>query len=443
MRPAIDRRGQDLWGPLSNAPVAQSDLGGLSMSPRIALVVLSWMAILHLATPGMVNARPAPSATAEKEVVRGTNRFAWRMYAFQCKEDPRADSFLSPYSLYAAFAMMHEGARGSTAGQLARVFGFPPTGSAGMLGQGLQTLTATLESRASRGRYDLSVANTLWVSKKCRLLPKYMQLIAGIYQATCRQVDFSKPEEVRQQINAKIAEQTRQRIRDIIPPRVLQPTTPLVLANAIYFKSTWAAPFQKGRTSSQPFFLDSGKNRQVQLMMRTGTHNYFEAPDLQVLALPYKGNDLSMLIFLPSRRSGLKKLEATLNADRVEDWLRRLAPREVAVWLPRFKLEHGFLLDLPRATALGMPLPFSPEGDFSGMAPKGAVRIGLVLHKAFIEVDEQGTEAAAATIIVGAPRGAAPPPVRRVVFRADHPFVFAIRDNSSGALLFVGRLTGN
>lgn len=250
---------------------------------------------------------------------------------------------------------------------------------------------------------------------------------------------------MRQTINNWVAQQTQNKIQDILPPGTINSDTRLVLANAIYFLGAWTYAFAETNTSTQPFFLSSTKEVQSPLMHQPAlaggvTFNYLETTNFQALELPYASNQLSMVILLPKRIDGLRQLEQQLSPSFLSNLLAQMSPQNVEVFLPRFTNE--FSLNLTKTLPqMGMSDAFTPGvADFSGMDEMRDLFLSLVLHKAWVQVNEAGTEAAAATVVVGttAIAGGGPPPPG---FRADHPFVFFIRDTQTGNLLFLGRLT--
>jgi serpin B len=378
-------------------------------------------------------------AGARAAVVAANTAFALSLYAELAGGSER-NLFFSPASISAALSMTSAGARGETAAEMTRVLRFALTPE--RLHAAFGELVA--EMRIALGR-ELSVANALWAQKEYAFLPEFVALVRARYGAAFEEVDFRRdPEGARRAINAWVAEQTKDKIRSLIPPDALQPLTRLVLLNAVYFKGAWELRFPAGRTAARPFYRLNGGTVDTALMRQdAGAFRYLEDEGVQLLELPYAGGAMAMVVLLPKERDGLPGLEKALNAARLGQWLDDLArrrPREVIVDLPRMKIEASFQLD-DMLRRLGMRRAFDERAaDFSGMAsdPLG-LYLGAVLHKAFVEVNEVGTEAAAATAAVMVTRSAMIPE-RTPVFSADHPFVFLIRDTRSGSLLFLGRL---
>ena len=286
---------------------------------------------------------------------------------------------------------------------------------------------------------QLSVANSLWPQREYSLLQEFLSLIEQHYGVRISAVDYAGDSDgARIQINAWVEEQTENKIRDLIPSGVLTALTRLVLVNAIYFKGNWASQFEPSLTYETPFWVTPAQEVPVPMMGQTGEFGYAEWDELQVLEMPYVGDELSMVVLLPGEGGDLAKLEDALSPENLDRWTKNLQRREVQVFFPRFRLSARFRLDHALAS-LGMIDAFDMDkADFSGMdGLKHWLYIAAVLHKAFIEIAEEGTEAAAATAVVVAARSIPLPPP---TFRADRPFLFLIRENRTGSVLFLGRV---
>jgi serpin B len=370
----------------------------------------------------------------EAALVRGNAGFTFDLYARLRGRE--GNVFFSSYSISNALAMTYAGARGSTATQMASALHFP------FAGERLHRASGQVirELNGSRG-VELHVANALWTQAGFPIAPDFQAIARDSYGAGVPQLDFRRtPETARTAINAWVEQQTRDRIKDLVPEGAVTADTRLVLTNAIYFKGAWMRPFPAAETRTGTFAVSAGRAiGGVPLMNRRGGFRYLDGGSFQALELPYEAGDLSMVVFLPRRVDGLAELEQSLTAARVTEWLAGMTPDDVAVTLPRFKVIAQF--ELKRAlTELGMPLAFSPgQADFSGIAQGVPLGLSTVIHKAFVEVNEKGTEAAAATGAVIALTSARIPREPKV-FRADHPFFFVIRDNQTGTLLFAGRV---
>ena len=346
--------------------------------------------------------------------------------------------FFSPYSLYSAFAMVYDGARGQTIAQMAGVFGFP------MLRGDLRRDVALLRDQLAKsaGDSEFNQANAFWYQKDYEFLPEYMDALKSDYAAAAVASDFNKdPEAVRLAANAWTEKQTKGKIKDLFAASSFSPGTRLVLVNAVYFKGKWKEQFDKKATREQDFTLLSGKKIKAPLMESSGEIGvgYYEDSFLQAAALPYAGGDLEMLVLLPKPGKNFLETEKGMTAEKFAKVRSGLANKEVKVFLPRFSLADDWDL-APALSALGMPQPFAyPGADFRGMNGKKDLFVQKAVQKAFVEVNEEGTEAAAATAIAMMP-GSAPSPGQPIVFRADRPFVFLIEDSRTGLILFMGRL---
>ncbi len=367
-----------------------------------------------------------------EDIVKGNNTFALDIYK-QLKEE-EGNLFLSPYSISTALAMTYAGARGQTATQMAEVLHFNPLQQ--NLHSSMGKLVNELNARGEQGDCQLSVANALWGQQGYNFLPLFINLLEKNYGASLYQVDFkTAAESARQKINNWVAEKTQDKIKDLIPEGILTALTRLVLTNAIYFKGKWASQFKKEQTREMPFKISAEKELTVPMMTQSEKFGYLQREGLQILSMPYLGEELSMIVLLPAETDGLAALEDSLTLAKLNIWLRSLIEEKVIVFFPRYKIEKKcFLADT--LSAMGMKDAFSDKADFSGMNGRRDLYISNVIHQAFVEVNEEGTEAAAATAVVMMKAIASKP----VIFRADHPFMFLIRDNQSGSILFLGRV---
>jgi len=393
------------------------------------------MAVVLALTGGAfaVEEKPAAPSKEAVQVAEGCNRFAFDLYARL--KDGEGNLFLSPYSISTALAMTYAGARGETARQMAKTLRLPASGEAVHGAYG--SLQGGLNAAGEGGAFELVVANRLWGQKGFEFLPDFLALVEKNYGAGLEQVDFARAtEEARKTINAWVEKQTRDKIKDLLKPGILDAMTRLVLTNAIYFKGKWAEEFDKKLTQDEDFFLTPEKKVAAPLMHQTKHFGYFDGGDFQALELAYQGDRLSMVVLLPKAKDGLAALEARLSADKVAEWIGKLRRREVQVALPRFKTTAEFSL-AEVLVAMGMRDAFGGAADFSGMTGAKDLFISAVVHKAFVDVNEEGTEAAAATAVAMRLTAMPEPPP---VFRADHPFLFLIRDTRTGAILFLGRI---
>ena len=373
-----------------------------------------------------------------RQLAQSNNQFALDLYG-QLGAKESGNLFFSPYSISTALAMTYAGAEGQTEKQMAEVLGFSLPEE--RLHSAFGSLRALSQPGDAKAGFQLRVANRLWGQQGYAILPAFQQTAARNYGAELAPVDFAgQTEAARQTINSWVEKETEQKIQNLIAPGMLGPGTRLVLTNAIYFKGAWTDEFKKGVTKEAPFHLAAGEKTKAMLMRQTDDFKYAAVDDLQILELPYgQQRQLSMVVLLPQKVDGLAQLEKQLSSKNLEAWLAGLRTREVQVYLPRFKMTSQFKLN-EALESLGMTSAFSPsQADFSGISTQEELYISAAIHKAFVDVNEQGTEAAAATGVILAPTSA-PAPQEPVVFRADHPFIFLIRDNRSGGILFLGRL---
>jgi serpin B len=402
---------------------------------QLLLIALP-VVLAAVALPAWTAEAPGPDARGDLQtVVRGNNEFALDLYGRLRGEE--GNLFYSPYSISTALAMTYAGARGETAEQMARVLHFSLDQP--RLHPAFAELTRTLNGHGLPRDYRLEVANSLWGDRGLRVRAEFQRLIKVDYGARVRTVDFVRDTEgARRQINRWVEERTNDKIKDLLHKDDVDGRTRLVLVNAIYFKGSWETPFRPERTEKDVAFeVAAGKTVPVPMMRHEGEFNYFENDALQMVELPYEGKELSMLVLLPRRKDGLADLEGSLTADRLGGWLRGLASREVNLGLPRFKMSGRFEL-AKTLIEMGMPLAFSGAADFSGMSDYEKLFISKIIHQAFVDVNEEGTEAAAASAVVMAKEAE---PAEPVTFRADHPFLFLLRDTRTGSILFLGRLS--
>ena len=399
---------------------------------------VAYFLLALLLGPAGITAHAAQASSADQaEAVKGSNAFAVDLYS-QLRSQS-GNLFFSPESISTAFAVAYAGARGQTAAEMAKVFHF--TLPQNRLQPAMAALLAGMN--AKHNDYQLRVADALWAQHDQNFLTAYLKLVQDNYDAGFRRVDFrSQSESVRGAINQWVEQQTNDKIKNLIGPGVLTPSTRLVLTNAIYFKGDWRDQFKKADTKVEDFHLSASRQIKAPMMHRTGGYRYFDGGNFQALELPYAGGDLAMVVLLPKNVTGLPALEQSFNAAAADRCVEDLKPApKVILTLPRFTMTRQFELS-GVLSRMGMPQAFGNAANFSGMTGKPEFSISAAIHKAYIDANEQGTEAAAATSTMfqalamrrGIPQ---PPPI---VFRADHPFLFLIRDTRSGSILFMGRV---
>lgn len=372
------------------------------------------------------------------KLVQGNGTFALNLYQALSKQS--GNLFFSPYSMSEALAMAYAGARGQTETQMAQTLQFLLAQD--RLHPAFHALDQELAKRAEPAQgakepaFQLNIANALWGQKGYTFLPAFLDVLKANYGAGMRFVDFvNATEQARATINDWVSQQTQGKIKDLIPPGVLDSLTRLVLTNAIYFKAAWATPFNPKATQDGSFTRLDGSQVTVPMMQQTGSMGYAEAKGVQVVELPYQGYQVAMDIILP-QAGQFAAVESSLDATQVASLLKSVAPQQVQLTMPKFTFSSEFSLK-DVLSAMGMPLAFTSDADFSGMTGTRELSISAVLHKAFVAVDENGTEAAAATAVVV---GLTSMPSQPVVVTVDRPFLFLIRDLKTGTILFLGRV---
>jgi len=395
--------------------------------------------------PGELLASAKPRVTSPDvpeadlaELVDGNNAFAFGLY-----DQGRGETgniFCSPYSISLALAMTYAGARTETEQQMGETLRFT-LGQDGLhpAFNALDLELASREEGTSDGdgeKFQLSIVNRIWGQAGFAFHEAFLDILAENYGAGLSLLDFfTAPDTSRIAINDWVAEQTRDRIKDLIPPGAISSFTRLVLTNAIYFKASWLEPFDEDRTSNQPFNLLAGDQITVETMRQTTEYGYASGNGYQIVELPYYGDELSMVILLPDA-GRFEEFESTLEPAGLGVMLGQVGYRSVELSLPKFTFEWSASL-VEVLTAMGMPIAFDELADFSGMTDVAQLFISDVIHKAFVAVDEEGTEAAAATAVIMDLTAA---PGQPVAVTVDRPFIFLIRDIPTGTILFLGRV---
>ncbi|NWY58306.1 SPB10 protein, partial [Chionis minor] len=375
--------------------------------------------------------------------------------------------FFSPWSISSALALVYLGAKGNTATEMAEVLHFtqaagaerssvarpsrgrpkrrkmdPEHKQAEDIHSGFKELTTAINK--PRSTYSLRSANRIYVEKTFPLLPTYIQLSKNYYKAEPHKVNFkTAPEQTRKEINTWVEKQTEGKIKDLLSSQDVVNSTKLILVNAIYFKAEWEVKFRAGDTDLQPFRLSKNKTKPVKMMYMRNTFPVLimETMNFKMIELPYVKRELSMFILLPDdikdSTTGLEQLERELTYEKLSEWTdsKKMTETLVDLYLPKFTMEERYDLS-EKLSSMGMHSAFSSNADFSGMAGKGDVLISKVFHKSFVAVDEEGTEAAAATVAVSLTSALVSHALK---FKVDHPFHFFIRHNKSKSILFFGR----
>lgn len=405
----------------------------MNPTPRMAAWTLLALPILvgHL--------RAEPTRADKLATTEANNAFAFDLFGHLQKE-AAGNLFLSPYSVSSALAMTLTGARGNTESQMAKALHFelPKARLHPACGALADEIQGAGKGKANERPYELIVANAMWAQKRYPFREDYVSLVRTHYAAGLTSLDFARdPKAARQRINDWVGEKTQGKIRNLLGPGDVVPATRLVLTNAIYFKGVWASPFPKYLTRDAPFYVSRGKHIQVPTMRDTVRLPYVNGKGFKAAELPYRSNRLSMVIFLPKEVEGLAALEGALTPSSMEQHLKAMRKTSVGITLPKFRIDTRF--DLVKSLhTLGMRDAFaSGVADFTGMTEKRELFIGFVIHRAVVEVDEKGTEAAAATAVGPPAEGLGV----REGFVVDRPFFFLIRDNATGTILFMGRVT--
>ena len=369
-----------------------------------------------------------------RKVVNANNQFAIDLYQKINKQPAQSDKniFFSPYSLSTAMAMLYAAAEGETKQQIQKTFHYPMPAI-------LNPNSAALYNQFNKPNpnYDLSTVNDLWMRQGLSPNQAYLDTVKRYYGGQVTNLDFaSRPEPSRQTINKTIANHTKQMIPELLPEGSIKSSTAAVLTNAVYFKSEWAQPLAL-RNWEQPFYNLDGTTTDVNLMYGINHFDYMEDEKVQVVELPYKGDDLSMLIVLPKSKEpvAIQKLVANLSTTQINQWTEQLENRKVFLIIPKFKLQESYQME-SLLTKMGMPIAFGSRADFSLFNEEQSLAVDSIIHKAVVEVDEKGTVAAAATSIVITPISAS----YNAEFTADHPFMFMIKDNKTDAILFLGQV---
>ncbi|MEM4263634.1 MAG: serpin family protein [Candidatus Woesearchaeota archaeon] len=401
------------------------------MKTKIMIVMLVLSALLLGCTPQPSQTiAEETGATPEgvNEVVNANNQLAFDLYSKLSKDE---NLFVSPWSILTALSMTCEGARGKTADEMKSVLHLPD--SAARLGS-IAKIYNELNQKGKK--YMLYTANALWAQKDFSFLQEYFEKVEKYYGGKATNLDFvSKTEESRKTINDWVESMTNSKIKDLFPAGTITADTRLVLTNAIYFKGTWVKQFDKENTMEQDFWVTPERKVSAEMMsLRKEKFNYFENENLQILEMPYSGEDLSMLILLPKQKN-INGLEQSISAAKLSEWRSQMSKQEVDVFLPKFTFKKKYFLKDTLAE-MGMPTAFTDNADFSGMDGRKDLFISIVVHEAFVKVDEEGTEAAAATGVAMELTAA----MEKNIFYANHPFMFLIQQKDTGNILFLGKV---
>ena len=363
------------------------------------------------------------------------NAFAFDIFR-EVHEGNEGNLFISPYSIFTALAMTYEGARGETADEMATVLSVEQDNES--FHTYMKNLYEVLNTKNEE--YNISTANALWVKENLQLLEVYLNVIQEYYGGDAAEVDYSNPTEAAAIINQWVENQTNGLIKDLITADAINPLTALILTNAIYFKGIWKTQFDPVNTTNRTFEISAGTSVETPTMSLIDTEdvfNYAETDDLQILELPYTGDDISMIILLP-KNNDLSSTIDTIDSDMFSEWTESMVETKVDIYLPKFKVETSYTLK-NYLIELGMNIPFTSSADFSGITGGKDLFISQVIHKAFIDVNEEGTEAAAATAVIMefTSNGGS----SRIVFNCNHPFIYLIQHKQTETILFMGSIS--
>ena len=419
----------------------------------ITLVVLGLVICVHFLAVKDERTQISKGSGMNK-IVEGNNVFATDLYRLLATETEK-NLFFGPNSIHTALGMTYLGAGSETAKEIGDVLflGLAREQVGPAFGEVIHALhtpqmVQEWENLGKECRQkevpacELSVANALWAAKNYPFRESYVAEVRKHFEAVIKTLDFrSHPEPSRQTINSWVENKTNQKIKDLLSPMHINNDTQLVLTNAVYFMSNWALTFEKRATRDLPFTLIDGTKMNCPQMFQQAHLSYLDSKDFHGISLPYKGHGMEMILFLPKKLAGLQALENELSTSNLNMWMNQFKHQEVQVTLPRFRFSYGDSM-VNSLKRMGVKKAFSAEkADFSGMTKKKELFFSEVIHKAFVAVDEEGTEAAAATAVVmtvgASPLMAKPEPK---IFKADHPFLFIIRHKKTGAILFMGRL---
>jgi len=371
-----------------------------------------------------------------QKIADSTNAFAFDIYR-QIAAKEKSNIFISPFSISTALAMTYAGSDDITMKEMARVMHFDSNSDSFHHNFGL--FLSQLEKNA-KDKITWHLANKLWGEKNYTFEQEFLDLLAKSYLSPLQKLDFiAQPEECRKLINAWVEKNTEGKIKNLIPEGAITNDTRLVLTNAIYFKADWRYPFKKENTKSDKFTKADKKELTVPFMNYLGSFHHSATNKYQAIRLPYKGDKHSMIIILPNDTKDLPVIEKEINSKAFEPLFNEYLV-EVMLSLPKFKATLGLSLS-DYLKAMGMKEAFSGAANFSKMTPTKDLFISEVFHKAFIEVDEKGTEAAAATAVVMRLTSSAPvPKPKPIIFNANHPFLFYIIDDQTRSVIFMGRM---
>lgn len=366
-----------------------------------------------------------------QSITDGNNQFAINL--LHKLANSTGNSFFSPYSISTALFMTTAGARGQTEKQMLDVL--KHNNNTAEYHQSFADHLAKVEKKE---KIQLNIANSIWMQKGFNFLPAYTSMLEKVYKSKMNECNFAaNPDAEAKKINKWVEGKTKNKIKDLIKPGVLKPITKMVLVNAIYFYGAWDKEFPKENTAKDKFYMNNNSTTEASFMNHEYKMLYSTDMDFELVSIPYMKGEASMLIFLPKSKGKFEEALKSLNFEKYTALTRALLTQKVNLSIPKFTMTSEFELG-KTLTEMGMPLPFTDAADFSGMNGKKDLKIDKVIHKAFVDVSEKGTEAAAATAVVMVGKSAVLDPEKVIYFKADHPFIFMIRDNATDQILFTG-----
>jgi serpin B len=372
-------------------------------------------------------------ASQAQNITEANNKFALNL--FQKLANTKSNVFFSPYSISTALFMTAGGARSETEKQMLGVLGHTENSASYHKKFGEH---ATLVEK--KEKLQLSIANSIWMQKGFAFQPSYINLLQQAYKSKLIESNFAaNPDAEAKKINKWVEGKTKNKIQNLIKPGVLKPNTKMVLVNAIYFFGAWDKEFLKENTRKDKFYLDNNSNVQADFMNNEYKMNYASDNDFELVSIPYMKGEASMLIFLPKKKGNFSNAIQQLSYDKYRSLNNALTTHKVNLTIPKFTMTSEFNLG-NTLSEMGMPLAFTDAADFSGMNGKKDLKIDKVIHKAFVDVSEKGTEAAAATAVIVTIKSAMIDQEKIIYFKADHPYIFMIKDNATGQILFTGIL---
>ncbi|MBT7993655.1 MAG: serpin family protein [Bacteroidetes bacterium] len=369
------------------------------------------------------------------DIIYENSSFAFKL--FHQINDPKKNTIFSPFSISSALAMTYAGAKTETEREMSKTLHFSL--SQPQVHKGFKNLMNNLYSIDPDAGTELKIANSLWAQEKYGILDSYYKVCQKYYGSGVKYLDFkNKPEKSRIQINDWVEENTNDKITNLIPENAISDLTRLVLTNAIWFYGKWMIPFDKKHTETAPFYLENGSSVQAKFMNHPKERFlHYKDSSVQIVELPYEGKKNAMMVFLPAEGKSINDFGKELNYEYFNAHKRLMKASAMEVLLPRFSFTYSISLE-KHLSDMGMPLAFSDLADFSGMTGKRDLKIDKIIHKAFVEVNEEGTEAAGATAVIMVERTSFPP--EKKVFNANRPFAFVIYDKENGSILFIGKV---